>query len=939
MAYQSPTLFNWTNLSHNSCDLTDSNDPLTFYQAINGCDPNQFPYPDIIGIPVWCLKNPYWPGQGCAQWSPYTKRSWDLSVVGTPFTNPANGDLMPQAPGLTLQDYADILQADPFVALNSNAINVCHPTYGPSVDPNDPEYIPSAPVNPSSYNKVNYAGTPSTCTPPGDTGGNTMTRFQPYGTVEYPEPGPNGLPTTYSGQFQYSQTQTQGTISTDTHTLSTSWNTTASFGFSFGFASFDAALTVGGQNSTTWQNQSNTSSTNTNGQYASYSITGPQLSDNYTGPPTYNVYMDNVYGTFAFYSDLEPQVTLGDVGISSTSLNYINCPVNNAQENLTFAQVSVGSTSTPQTLYLFNCSYYPLTMAGPAVSFSDPGFQIVPGTDTCSNQVLQAMDGYNTEGACSFQVVFEPVNSDAPNLIYGTTNPVNAYLIAAGTENASSYQNILITDHVSVTGTATNPYGAVGGTLFPTPVQNPPSSTDPFSQNVYDFTTPSNFQTAQTQKFTFTNYSGQAVYFYDIPWPIFSDALGDFELYSTSSTYNTCYDQVINSLGTCYFYVSYLPISSPPPSGVYGTRITLMGSLGSGATPVPVAIGGAAGPSLNILTMSPSPFSGSLNNPPQSSYNIIPTPITIKNNSSVYSVNYFTSSGNPNTWALLLTGTYQSYTSTCGVYGTALLPGQSCIAYVEALNQGAGTFKGSVTVTGMLGDPLGTVNVSATDNGTYTQIGAGPTITITGAEQSETVQVPPTYAKGSITVNPLVIPAAGSGTLSSAVGTFNATASYAAGASGYTAAKAMVTDLNVVGSPVKATASGSIITLKSIAAGSAGNLALGTIGDANFQLLASGATLTDGKDATTETKYDGGTINVTTAGVTASATWGSKSTPQSIAKALAASINKVAGAYWKASASGDAVALTSVSQTPPSITVTANDLKGFAPASFGATTN
>ncbi len=401
MAYQSPTLFNWTNLSHNSCDLTDSNDPITFYQAINGCDPNQFPFPDIIGIPVWCLKNPYWPGQGCAQWSPYTKRSWDLSVVGTPSTNPANGDLMPQAPGLTLQDYADILQADPFVTLNSNAMNVCHPTYGPNVDPNDPEYIPSAPINPSGYNKVNYAGTPSTCTPPGSLA-LSMTRFQPYGTVEYPEPGPNGLPTTYAGQFQYSQTQTQGTISTDTHTLSTSWNTTASFGFSFGPASFDAALTVGGQNSTTWQNQSNTTSTNTNGQYASYSITGPQLSDNYTGPPTYNVYLDNVYGTFAFFSGLEPQVTLGDIGISST-YTYSSCPVNNTQESWTFPQVSVGSTSAAQTLYLLNCSQYPLTMAGPAVSFSDPGFQLVLGMDSCSNQVLQPMSGGSTYGACSFQ--------------------------------------------------------------------------------------------------------------------------------------------------------------------------------------------------------------------------------------------------------------------------------------------------------------------------------------------------------------------------------------------------------------------------------------------------------------------------------------------------------------------------------------------------------
>ena len=83
-----PPTINWTGLSANSCDQTDVNDPLTFYQTVSGCDPNQYPYPDIVGIPVWCLKNPYWPGQGCAQWLVYTERSWDFSYWGTPANQP-----------------------------------------------------------------------------------------------------------------------------------------------------------------------------------------------------------------------------------------------------------------------------------------------------------------------------------------------------------------------------------------------------------------------------------------------------------------------------------------------------------------------------------------------------------------------------------------------------------------------------------------------------------------------------------------------------------------------------------------------------------------------------------------------------------------------------------------------------------------------------------
>jgi hypothetical protein len=36
-------------------------------------------------------------------------------------------------------------------------------------------------------------------------------------------------------------------------------------------------------------------------QNRSYSVTGPQSSDNYTGPVSFQVYRDNIYGSFMFY--------------------------------------------------------------------------------------------------------------------------------------------------------------------------------------------------------------------------------------------------------------------------------------------------------------------------------------------------------------------------------------------------------------------------------------------------------------------------------------------------------------------------------------------------------------------------------------------------------------------------------------------------------------
>lgn len=900
---------NWTGLQSNGCDPNDTAVTVTFYQYVRGCDSNQYPYPDIVGIPVWCLKNPYYPGQGCAQWLPYTSRPWDLAT----WTSSTGG---PLPPGLTLQDYADILQADPFVALNGNAVNVCHNPYGPNLDPNNPETI-AAPQVPSG--KVNYAGTPNSC----GAVGTVMNRFQPYGTVEYPMPGPDGLPSTYTGSFQYSQTNTSSQGTTESHTTSYSSNTTYSFSLNFflpipgggsvPIANFNLAMSNGSGNSQTWQHQASNTSTTGNTSTANYSITGPQLSDNYQGPATYNVYLDNVYRTYAFYSSMEPQINLGTIGISSAPLNFGSVTVTNPV---------TASAAIPVTL--INNSGYDITMVWPAITFNDPGFQIAQnilndGSDHCSNQLI------HSQQTCVVNVVFAPVISDAPNKIAATQYTINATMIAAGTESASSFQNVLVTAQTPVTGTAVVGTTTQGATLTPATIQN---SAEP---NVYNFPT-SNYS-AQTEQFTFKNYYSSSVTFPVHPAEIALTDAADFSIVSDTGT-GGCSGAIVAAGSTCTFSVQFQPTTAPPPTGLFGTKVTALGvvnwPLPTGPTPtIPLAIAGTAGTVSGSISLGSISCSDVLGN--GSGVSCSSTTIT---NNTAFTLN-LTSGGGTNGFGVNISGCSSILKgASCTAPGTLTFTGQCN----PSPNNPCG-FSGTVSVSGTLATP-GNPPVSGTNtasaNISVCTTGCGG-IRVTGAEQSKITTVPATYAKGSITVSPWITPAPAKGTLSITVGTFKATTSYAAGATGNTAAQALAVALNVTGSPVKAKASGSVVTLTSVTTGSAGNLAFQTTGDSTFQLVASGSTLTGGKNATTTTKYDGGTISVTTSGVTASATWGKTSTVQSIATALAASINKVAGAYWTASASGDYVTLVSVPPTAPSIWATVTDSKGFTPASFGAT--
>jgi hypothetical protein len=952
-----PVTLSWTGLQANSCDLTDPADQTNFYQAMNGCDENQYPFADIVGIPVWCLKNPYYPGPSCAQWLTYNSRSWDFNTWGV-----NSSTNLPLGPGLTPHDYADILSADPFVTqtlvpANTNAVYYCHPSYGVNLDPNDQETILATPTATPPSGKAfpaDFCGVPND----GSSTYATMQRFQAYDTVQYPEPGINGEPQTYTGSFAYSTNSSNTNTATHTSTSGNSTSTTLSFGTS-GFqipfvsalgASMSFSVTSG--TSQSWTNSDTTSTTETTvtNNAATYSITGPQASDNYTGPTTFNVYKDNVFGTFAFYSDLQLQQP--PIELVSTSLAAGTSPIG-VSSPTSFGTVAVGSSSSSQAITLTNNSPYQMTMVAPAVTFSVPGFQIVPGTDNCSNALLQPYDSSTSIGPyiCTMSIQFVPAVSNAPNSIK-TTYPLTASLIAAGTENVPFnyestpyYQDILVTSTgMTVSGTATPattcpttstvyPECNVGGTLYPATPYAGSGSILP-QANGYQFAAYSG--TAESEKFTFTNYYSSPVTFPAYPADIsFSDAY-DFGLEPNSgSTLDTCAGKQIAAAGTCVVYVKYQPSANGfSASGVYGSRVTAMGEVnwptGTSAT-IPLAFGGAMGTVVGI-SMGPS-FSctaidlGGGGTPSCTS-------VTINNPTS--SVFTFTSESPTGGFGMSVCSTIAA-NSTCTEtpsfgYPTCSPAGNTCTA------------SGTITIYGTLGG----ASVSAEVNGSAqwsdcippNGCGAG-VVRITGTEQSKTITKPATYANATISISGSVTaPFSGERTIALTVGGFTASASYKSDATALGVAKALAAAANVSGSPVTAKVSGDSIALTSTTAGTAGNIAYTATDSSDFTVSPGSGSLSGGVNAGTTDEYDAGTVQAIVGGITASSNWGKTSTDETLAKALASSLNALAKGAFTATASQNTVTITPApGNSVPGVTANVEDSMGFSPASFAASTS
>jgi hypothetical protein len=113
-------------------------------------------------------------------------------------------------------------------------------------------------------------------------------------TIEY-EPDVNK---TYSQGYSTTVTASE----TDKYTYSESFSIESQLGYSAsGCKNYCSTLSDGltTKNTYSWSDQFSYSTNSSNGQTASFSIMGP--AEGYTGPLSFTVYQDNLYGTFMFY--------------------------------------------------------------------------------------------------------------------------------------------------------------------------------------------------------------------------------------------------------------------------------------------------------------------------------------------------------------------------------------------------------------------------------------------------------------------------------------------------------------------------------------------------------------------------------------------------------------------------------------------------------------
>lgn len=153
--------------------------------------------------------------------------------------------------GLTTADYAQILKADPFA--NSS-------TYNPSTD--------------SGHRFDLVSGS----------------------TVPYVPATTGYQPVTWTGSISTQQTSSQGKTASQSYMVGFTLDWSSKIDWVAEIAS-DIKLT----NTYQWTNSWSSTINSQTGKTASYSITGPASTDNYTGPVSFQVWRDNIYGSFMFY--------------------------------------------------------------------------------------------------------------------------------------------------------------------------------------------------------------------------------------------------------------------------------------------------------------------------------------------------------------------------------------------------------------------------------------------------------------------------------------------------------------------------------------------------------------------------------------------------------------------------------------------------------------
>jgi len=225
-------------------------------------DADDVPEMDVYGVYLgWLTGNLSSPGPGTSDFTPL-QRNW----AGLP----SNGQiwLAGTSPSIiNSTDYAAIAAADPFS--NANYTVTIPPTPAGNLTSSDGRY--------------------------------TLTGNQ---VIDYVQPSPGGQP--YTEQLYESQSlvQTQGQGAKTTNMIEYSWENK----FTGSFFSDSFSLDVKNSDSLTWTDQWSHTNNQANTQSATGSVTGPACHVNgsvcspvYTGPTEFEVYMDNIYGTYMFY--------------------------------------------------------------------------------------------------------------------------------------------------------------------------------------------------------------------------------------------------------------------------------------------------------------------------------------------------------------------------------------------------------------------------------------------------------------------------------------------------------------------------------------------------------------------------------------------------------------------------------------------------------------
>lgn len=236
----------------------DPNTPQNTIWNGYGYDMADQPAMDIYPISVGYLNGHF--GALPASIANVLARSWAASQTF------ATGD----GPGLTSADFTNILKADPFSS--------------------------------STYTVALASGVSPATTTDGRftiSGGTTGTA-QSYA---YVQANPGSQPGSQTYQNTYTNQTTIGKQSTTTR--STSFGVDVSFKASFFITSLQYDLKY--QNQLTWTDTSSSSVTSTTTKIDTLTITGPPCQTNsapcvpaYTGPGEFDVYQDNIYGTFMF---------------------------------------------------------------------------------------------------------------------------------------------------------------------------------------------------------------------------------------------------------------------------------------------------------------------------------------------------------------------------------------------------------------------------------------------------------------------------------------------------------------------------------------------------------------------------------------------------------------------------------------------------------------